>query len=222
MNADKPRILIVDDHSENLMALRSVLESPNYEIVQCNSGAEALKEIYQRDFVLVILDVRMPEMDGFETATLIRSREKNKNLPIIFISAFTSDEESKLKGYHAGAVDYLEKPFSPEALKKKVEFFVNFGPQGKDLQHQKDVQEIYEMFQNVFNKVIDPLWYVLLNIQMMKKLSKSDRQKVINILTKNMDHLENAAHEISNLLYKYKEDLELVAGPEIIQSRQAG
>lgn len=213
MNAVKPRILIVDDCPENLIALKTVLESPDYEISECSSGSDALNELQSGDYALVILDVRMPFMDGFETATLIRSNEKNKNLPIIFMSAILSDEESKLKGYKSGGIDYLERPFSPEALKKKVEFFVNFGPQVKDMQHQKDVQEIYEMFKNVFDKVIDPLWYVLLNIQMMKRLTNSDRQKVISILTKNMDHLEDAAHEISHLLYKYKEDLEHVAGP---------
>ncbi len=208
MNADKPRILIVDDKPENLIALKAVLESPNYDITECSSGPDALKEIYNGDYALAILDVQMPEMNGFETATLIRSKNKTKNLPIIFLSAFLADDEVTAKGYQAGAVDYLVKPFSPDTLKKKVEFFVNYVPQVRDDQHRSDIQEIYGMFQNVFDKVIDPIWYVLLNIQMMKRLSHGDRQKVMKILNKNMDHLEDAVHEISDLLYKYKEELE--------------
>lgn len=208
MNADKPRILIVDDRPENLIALKAVLESPNYEITECNSGPDALKEIYNGDYALAILDVQMPEMDGFETATLIRSKDKTKNLPIIFLSAFLADEEATVKGYQSGAVDYMVKPFSPDILKRKVDFFVSYAPQTRDLQHKKDVQEIYEMFKGVYDKVINPIWYVLLNIQMMKRLSNSDRQKVMKILQKNIDHLEDAAHEISTLLCKYRDDLE--------------
>lgn len=208
MNADKPRILIVDDIHENLIALKAVLESPSYDITECNSGPEALKEIFNGDYTLAILDVQMPEMDGFETATLIRSKDKTKNMPIIFLSAFLADEERTAKGYEAGAVDYLVKPFAPDILKKKVEFFVNYVPKVRDDEHRKDIHEIYGMFKDVFDKVIDPIWYVLLNIQMLKRLTHGDRQKVMKILNKNINHLEDAAHEISNLLYKYKEDLE--------------
>ncbi len=208
MNADKPRILIVDDRPENLIALKAVLESPNFDVTECSCGADALKEIYDGDYALAILDVQMPGMNGFETATLIRSKDSSRNLPIIFLSAFLADEEATAKGYQSGAVDYMVKPFSPEVLKKKVEFFVNYVPQVKKDQHIKDVQEIYTMFKDVYDKVIDPIWYVLLNIQMMKRLSHGDRQKVMTILNKNMDHLEHAAHEISELLFKYKDELE--------------
>lgn len=208
MITEKPRVLIVDDRAENLLALKAVLESPHYSIEECSSGKDALEEINANDYALVVMDVQMPEMDGFETATLIRSQDKTKNLPIIFLSAFYTDDDSTLRGYDVGAVDYMVKPFSPEKLKKKVEFFVSYSEQVKDDQHRKDIQEIYRIFEHVYDKVIDPVWYVLLNIQMMKRLDSIDRQRVIKILNKNMDNLEHAVHEITQLLVKYKQGLE--------------
>ena len=208
MVTEIPRILIVDDNAENLMALKAVLDSPQYQIEECSSGKDALNEVHARDYALVVMDVHMPEMDGFETATLIRSIEKTRNLPIIFLSAIFTDDESTMKGYEVGGVDYMVKPFSPEKLRKKVEFFVKYGQEVKDVQHRKDIQEIYRIFEHVYDKVIDPVWYVLLNIQIMKRLDTIDRKKVITILNKNMDHLEHAVHEITQLLAKYKDELE--------------
>lgn len=208
MITEKPRVLIVDDKTENLLALKAVLESPRYNIKECISGKEALEEVRANEYALVVMDVHMPEMDGFETATLIRAKDKNKNLPIIFLSAYYTDDDSSLRGYDVGCVDYMVKPFSPEKLKKKVEILVNYGEQVKDVQHRKDIQEIYRIFEHVYDKVIDPVWYVLLNIQMMKRLDSTDRQRVIKILNKNMDNLEHAVHEITQLLVKYKEGLE--------------
>lgn len=208
MMTEKPRVLIVDDNEDNLTALKAVLQSSNYQVEECSSGKTALNKLHEKEYALVVMDVHMPEMDGFETASLIRAKEKTKNLPIIFLSAVFTDDDSSLKGYDVGGVDYMVKPFSPEKLKKKVEFFVNYGQEVKDVQHRKDIQEIYRIFEHVYDKVIDPVWYVLLNIQMMKRLDHTDRQRVITILNKNMDQLENAVHEITQLLSKYKEGLE--------------
>ncbi|MCQ6276904.1 PAS domain S-box protein [Bacillus sp. V3B] len=120
----KVNILMVDDHPENLLALEAVLSSPNYRLVSANSGKEALKCLLQQEFAVILLDVQMPGLNGFETAKLIRAREKTKHTPIIFITAISQDSENVQRGYSVGAIDYIFKPFHPETLKQKIEKFV--------------------------------------------------------------------------------------------------
>jgi signal transduction histidine kinase len=122
--ADRPRILIVDDHEENLLALEAVLDEPNYTLVRANSGRAALRAALQGDFAVILLDVAMPDMDGYETAALLRERERSRHTPIIFLTANYRSEGHMFRGYSVGAVDYLTKPFSPEVLKSKVAVFV--------------------------------------------------------------------------------------------------
>jgi PAS domain S-box-containing protein len=117
-------ILMVDDLKENLVALEAVLSSPSYRLVTARSGEEALKCILKQDFAVILLDVQMPGLNGFETAKLIKARKKSKNIPIIFITAISQDMEHVLHGYSVGAIDYIFKPFNPETLKRKVEQFV--------------------------------------------------------------------------------------------------
>ena len=114
-------ILLVDDHPENLLALEAVLENPDYRLVRAHSGMEALRLLLSGDFSVILLDVQMPGLNGYETAALIRERPKTRNIPIIFIMAVNKTKEDVAKGYSAGAVDYIIKPFNPEALKAKVE-----------------------------------------------------------------------------------------------------
>jgi|SRR5579884_140376 len=116
----KRNILLVDDRPENLLALEAVLSAPEYHLVSAQSGTEALKHLLDTDFSLILLDVCMPGLNGFETAALIRERPKNRNIPIIFITAVHKEEVDIEKGYAAGAIDYIIKPFNPEALKAKV------------------------------------------------------------------------------------------------------
>ncbi|MDR4947297.1 PAS domain S-box protein [Neobacillus cucumis] len=117
-------ILMVDDLKENLVALEAVLSSASYRLVTARSGEEALKCILKQDFAVILLDVQMPGLNGFETAKLIKARKKSKNIPIIFITAISQDMEHVLHGYSVGAIDYIFKPFNPETLKQKVEQFV--------------------------------------------------------------------------------------------------
>lgn len=121
----KTNILIVDDIPANLVVLGAVLDRPDYNLVQAQSGHEALETLQQYKFAVIVLDVRMPGMDGFETATVIKSRNKDQFIPIIFISASLMDEVSIQRGYEVGAVEYLVKPFDPKALRAKVAFFVD-------------------------------------------------------------------------------------------------
>src|SRR3954465_444598 len=116
-------VLIVDDRPENLLAIEAILEPLGENLVRANSGPEALTQLLSADFALVLLDVAMPGMDGFETAMRIKERKKTAAIPIIFLTANNPDERLILRGYEAGAVDYLFKPLTPEVVRSKVTVF---------------------------------------------------------------------------------------------------
>src|SRR4051812_38917215 len=117
-NSSKINILLVDDQPTGLIALEAVLRSPEYNLTQASSGNEALSYVLKDDYALILLDVRMPGMDGFETAEIIKTHERSKDIPIIFITGSSSDDHLGIyKAYQSGAVDYLFKPFDAEILK---------------------------------------------------------------------------------------------------------
>ena len=120
-----PKILAVDDVPANLVAIESCLEHMDATVIGAHSGQEALSKLLKHDFALVLLDVQMPGMDGFETASLIRSDKATSGLPIMFMTAFTKDEQHVLTGYKLGAVDYLFKPLVPEILRAKARAFLD-------------------------------------------------------------------------------------------------
>ena len=122
--SDSPAVLIVDDNLDKLVALESILIELNVTIVKANSGQEALRRLLNEDFAVILLDVRMPDMDGFETAALIRRRPRSAQTPIIFITAF-GDETHVARGYSLRAVDYITTPVVPEVLRTKVSVFVD-------------------------------------------------------------------------------------------------
>jgi CheY-like chemotaxis protein len=132
----KCSILMVDDRPENLLALEAVLAPLNQNLVSVESGEEALRQLLEREFALVLMDVQMPGMDGFETALQIRERAKTKDIPIIFITAISQEPHHALRGYSTGAVDYLFKPFDPWALRTKVGVFTQLHNKTKRLQEQ--------------------------------------------------------------------------------------
>jgi len=133
------KILLVDDKSENLFALEVILSNEDYLCVKASSGNEALKILLQQqDFSIILMDVQMPDMDGFETAELIRGSEKLKHIPIIFLTASMDSPVNIFKGYQAGAVDYMIKPFSPEILKAKVAVFVDLYKKNHELLLQNE------------------------------------------------------------------------------------
>src|SRR6266566_9815487 len=118
------RILLVDDIPQNLLALEAMLGDPRLDLVRAKSGAEALRQVLQDDFAVILLDVLMPGMDGLETAALIRERERSRDTPIIFITAAGRDKDLIARGYALGAVDYIVKPVHPTILRSKVAVFV--------------------------------------------------------------------------------------------------
>ena len=133
------KILLVDDREDNLYSIESIFEKDNYTIVKASSGREALKVLLkEQDFSLILMDVQMPDLNGFETATIIYERDKLKNIPIIFITAFGYDEDYIFKGYKTGGVDYIYKPVNPEVLRMKVSVFVELYRKNQQLlQHEK-------------------------------------------------------------------------------------
>src|ERR1019366_2556344 len=133
------KILLVDDRAENLFALEVILARENYLCVKAYSGMEAL-EILNREegFAIILMDVQMPKMDGYETVELIRQIEKLKHVPIIFLTASMDSSVQIFKGYLAGAVDYMIKPFSPAILKAKVAVFVDLYKKTQELLVQKE------------------------------------------------------------------------------------
>lgn len=132
------RILAVDDVSENLVALEAALEQPGVELVTAQSGFEALELMLKHDFALALLDVQMPEMDGFELAELMRGTERTKGVPIIFLTAIATDERRKFRGFEAGAVDYLLKPLDIMILNSKIAVFVELARQRREIAMQRD------------------------------------------------------------------------------------
>jgi PAS domain S-box-containing protein len=121
----KVNILLVDDHPANLVALSAVLSDPVYKLFEAGSGPEALKILHEENIALVLLDIQMPGMDGYEVARQIRNDPKTKDVPIIFITAVYREDASIRRGYEAGAQDYMGKPFDPEILRAKVAIYSN-------------------------------------------------------------------------------------------------
>jgi CheY-like chemotaxis protein len=135
----KARILLVDDRHENLVALDAILSSLNQVLVTVKSGEEALKALLVDEFAVILLDVVMPGMDGFETASHIKRRPKTRDVPIIFLTAASAEPDHAFRGYAAGAVDYISKPFDPWVLRAKVAVFVELYAKNRQLQEQAEL-----------------------------------------------------------------------------------
>lgn len=135
-------ILMVDDRPENLIALEAILDSPNYRLFRAHSGEEALRHVLTTDFAVILLDVQMPGMNGFETAELIKMRERSRYVPIIFITAISQAAEHVRYGYAVGAIDYIFKPFHPETLKMKIEAFVQMYVYQEQIKLQNEMLRI--------------------------------------------------------------------------------
>jgi CheY-like chemotaxis protein len=133
---EKANILLVDDRQENLLALEAILSSLDQRLVRATSGEEALKALLTEEFAVILLDVKMPGLDGFETASHIKRREKTKDVPIIFLTAYDDEPQQAFRGYAAGAVDYIAKPFDPWVLRAKVAVFVDLYLKNRQLREQ--------------------------------------------------------------------------------------
>jgi len=155
------KILLVDDNDNNLLSMEVALESEGYLFSRATSGREALRILlHEEDFSLILLDVKMPIMDGYETAELIYQRDKLKHIPIIFITAHDYEEAAMFKGYQAGAVDFIRKPFNPEILRSKVAVFAELHKKNRLLRRQEEKlqlinQDLMRLNQELEQRVMD-------------------------------------------------------------------
>jgi two-component system sensor histidine kinase/response regulator len=139
-------ILIVDDNAANLVALMAVLDSLGHRVVKASSGEEALRRVMDEEFAVILIDVQMPGMDGFQTVSLLREHPRTRNTPTVFISAYEQDVVAARKGYAAGAIDYILKPFDPDLMRAKVQSLVSLYRRGAELKrraeiiHQKEIE----------------------------------------------------------------------------------
>ncbi len=136
MSIPTARVLAVDDRRENLLALHAILEGLAVEFVSVTSGEDALKRLLVDDYAVILLDAHMPGMDGFETAGHIKQRERTRHIPILFLTAVDYDPHLAFRGYQAGAVDYITKPFDPWVLRSKVGVFVDLWTVNAQLREQ--------------------------------------------------------------------------------------
>ena len=132
---ERARVLLVDDDERNLLAVATVLEDLG-EVVLARSGEEALRHLLKGEFAVILLDVYMPGMDGYETAQIIRNRDQTKGIPIVFLSAVNKETEHLLRGYSMGAVDYVFKPVDPVILRSKVAVFVELFEKSKEVERK--------------------------------------------------------------------------------------
>ena len=215
---EKPKILIVDDKQANLTALRALLEKLDVTVFEAISGNDALGLTLEHVFSLVLLDVQMPEMDGFETAELMRSSLHTKHVPIIFVTAISKEQHHIFKGYESGAVDYIFKPLDSDILKSKVNVFMNIFNQKqiiedkkrkleeankKILDQQKALVEkerlkvLLQMAGTTAHELNQPLMILLGNIEILG-LFKDDHQKILDLIPR----IQKAAETISNTVKK--------------------
>ena len=137
--AEKANILLVDDRDENLVALEAILSSLDQNMIRARSGDEALRALLTNEFAVILLDIVMPGMDGFEIARAIKRRRKTREVPIIFLTAVDAGPDYAFRGYAAGAVDYISKPFDPWVLRTKVSIFVELHRKNQQLREQSEL-----------------------------------------------------------------------------------
>src|SRR5688572_7470236 len=207
------KILLVDDREDNLFSIETILERDNYSIIKANSGRAALKILLQQhDFSLILMDVQMPDLNGFETATIIYERDKLKTIPIIFITAHDYGEESIFKGYRMGGVDYIYKPINPELLRVKVAVFVELYRKNQQLQQQeKTLLDVNKSLQK--------------EIEERKATEEKIRSLNTQLLQNNM-HLKAVNEELDQFAYVASHDLQeplrkiMVFSDKIMQNKE--
>src|SRR5690242_2944861 len=148
------KALLVDDRRDNLIALEAILQGLPVEAVAVESGEAALKQLLIDDFAVILLDAQMPEMDGFETANHIKQRERTRHVPIIFLTAADRDAQLALRGYAAGAVDYLTKPFDPWVLRAKVSIFLDLWTKTRQLAVQVEMGRRYTLMADAVDEAL--------------------------------------------------------------------
>lgn len=218
---DYIRILGVDDRPGNLIALEAVLEVLNITFVKAYSGKEAISQVLAHDFALILMDAQMPEMDGFQTAELIRANQKNEQIPIIFVTAINKEQKHVFRGYDSGAVDYLFKPLDANILRSKVSVFIELFKQKQrlmkktvELEHanamiisqqevllEKERKEmIFQMAGATANDLNSPLMTIMGNIELMRM-----DQEMYPPYALYLNRIYEAAQKISTIVNKIRD-----------------
>lgn len=189
------KILLVDDREDNLLSIETILEPAGYTFVKANSGREALKVLLNEfDFALILMDVKMPNLNGFETASLIYQRERLRHIPIIFITANNYGDEQIFKGYMTGAVDYIYKPINPDLLRAKVGVFI-------DLYKKNHILLAQEQKLVAINKSLE--------MEIHERKVSEDKVKELNHrLLENIERLESANRDLDRFAFMASHDLQ--------------
>jgi CheY-like chemotaxis protein/nitrogen-specific signal transduction histidine kinase len=214
----KINILLVDDRPDGLLALEAVLQRPDYELIRADSGREALRQLALREFALILLDVQMPELDGFQTAILIKQQDALKDVPIIFVTAISKDEKFVYSGYDVGAVDYIFKPFDPRVLQSKVAVFVDIFCKKREIQSQAEVirfgekrdnerkvalkaaQARSEFFSGMSHDIRTPMNCIIGMADLLSRSKLNEEQaNYVAMLTKSSDNLLALVNNILDL-----------------------
>lgn len=190
-----PKILLVDDREDNLLSIETIFEPDGYKFVKANSGRQALKILLNEyDFALILMDVKMPHLNGFETASLIYQREKLKHIPIIFITANNFGDENIYRGYQSGAVDYIYKPINPVVLRAKVSVFIDLYKKNRQLVAQE--QRLVAI-----NKSLE--------IEIRERKASEEKVKQLNRqLLENIASLESANKDLDRFAFMASHDLQ--------------
>jgi two-component system, sensor histidine kinase and response regulator len=203
-DSTRVKCLLVDDREENLLALSKVLGADGVEVVCARSGAHALDLLLTHEFALAVVDVQMPEMDGFELASLMRGSERTRSIPIIFVTAGAHDESRIFRGYDTGAVDFLYKPIEPQILRNKAEVFFQLYRQRRqltrELQRSTETQRLNEMFMAVLaHDLRNPLNVISMGAQMLDRQA-SDEAAVRRTAARMIGSAQRMARLIDDLL----------------------
>ncbi len=190
-----PKILLVDDREDNLLSMETILESGNYHFVKATSGRQVLKILLtQMDFALILMDVNMPNLNGFETASLIYERERLRHIPVIFITANNYGEDNIFEGYRSGAVDYIYKPINPDLLRAKVAVFIELYR--KNLQLLAQEQRLIAINKN-------------LELEIQERKESEAKVSALNLqLLQNVSRLESANKELDLFAFMASHDLQ--------------
>ena len=198
MKQDPLKILIVDDVPENLVALEALLRRDGLEILRARSGAEALEQLLVHEVALALLDVQMPELDGFELAELMRGAERTKHVPIVFVTAGSKDPARVFKGYETGAVDFLFKPIDPFMLRSKVDVFLELARQRRELAHALQLNETFVGI--LGHDLRSPLGAIIAGTEILKgDLTDERHQKVLQRMTSSSRRMREMIEQLLDL-----------------------